>query len=789
MKSVQMTPTNITYEAMINAYGISGQLSQMKQVFAQMKQSGVALPQNQLVSLLLRLVKHGQAGEQFENINYVLKLIEDNGGNVDLSRIVLQMIHFGHVREAVHLLPSFPHIRRNNHLYSNASIYIQEMVHAEVEPDLVVEMCKELRQQEINLFSLQVALECSLREKKEILAWTLLKAIKEDEIPLRQHYFWPLLHMNAVVNEPSKLLECVHKMTEMDESPDLETLKDHVIPGLMLSHPELTLKMLMHAGVTVTKAASPLLIVLIRNNMFDQAFEFVRKTKVPLSLHDLTATLASAWPAKPRIITSLLAVLIHKKRKNTADLQHAEEDWGGQFLLDMAASRAGLSVEQIRPLFKELWKNKIGISESSADLLMTRSNRSIQEAIRNNISIILDPKLGHPPKEQEYNILPHPKSMTVEELDGHIVELQAKGLNMRGTLRKLLLKHAARNETTRVLNLMRKAKDDGMGLSAGMMSSILMAYISNKNVDVAFEMYLSIQEEHPSFTLDCYKVIDLSTLCVENGRGQEAVALLQEYTSKEIKKTIDTKQIRRNCRNLLIAAATTCSYELTRKLFSILHSGGLVKPDNLTLGALVKCKLNSGDLTGAVEEVKMICKSYGHLPMKIEILIHLIHQFKDRSKRKDPVDVDSKESPSTPSDLLECIINLISQYHGSVQAHHDLLFACLEAGHPYDARNALQSMGKELDVNKLNRQVDRYSKMERDDVLLHLITASRGNTVIDRQKIFSSLLDVYYTQSAADKGLSLWTMMQEEDMSPSQPFLSTLASLLATNNMKIPFQT
>lgn len=45
--------------------------------------------------------------------------------------------------------------------------------------------------------------------------------------------------------------------------------------------------------------------------------------------------------------------------------------------------------------------------------------------------------------------------MTADELDGHLVELQTKGLNLRGTLRKLLLKHAAKNDTKFVLSLMK----------------------------------------------------------------------------------------------------------------------------------------------------------------------------------------------------------------------------------------------------------------------------------------------------------------------------------------------
>nr|XP_045597235.1 leucine-rich PPR motif-containing protein, mitochondrial-like isoform X1 [Procambarus clarkii] len=788
MRSVQMTPTNITYAAMIHAYGVSGQISEMKQVVAQMKQAGVALTHNQLASLLLSLVK---AGIHFENMDCIVELIEESGRGFNLSRVVLQIIHSGHVHEAIHLLPMIPRIRDNNHLYSNAAIYIQEVVHTQVEPSLVVEICKQLQSKEINRFAFHVALEYALRMKNEKLAWALMKAIKESGSLLREHYFWPLLHMSAVANEPTKLLECVREMITLGETPGLETLKDYIIPGLTVNHPDLTMKMLKHAGLTVTTAATPLLIVLIKNNLFKQAFEFVKKTKVSFSLRDITTTLASAWSANPRTIISLLALLIEKSKENVVENELDADDWGGQFLLDLGTSRAGLNAERIRPLFKELKKNGIGISENSADLLMTRSNRYIQEAIRNNINIILNPKMGHPPKEQEYNILPHPKSMTSEELDGHMTELQSKGLNVRGTLRRLLLHHASKNDTESVLNLMKKATDDGIKLSAGMMASILMAYVNNGNANAALDIYASLQEEHPSFSLDSFKVIDLCTLLIQDGRSEEGIVTLRKYL-KNINQAGDgdTTQIRRNCRNLLMAAATTGDYELTHQLFHMLHSKGLVKAENLSLGALVKCRLNSGSLLAAVQEAEMIYENYKCLPMRIEILILLIHHSKCQSEKMNLSDLfrRGEDSSNPASDLLEQMLNIIVRCRGLSQARHDLLFACLEAGQPLDARKVMQNLGKELDLKLVYRQLERYSKTEQDNTLTHFLTASKGNIAVNRQKICDSLLNIYYVQSAGDKALSLWTMMQEEDLTPSETFLSTLASLLAANNMKIPFQ-
>nr|UHY14113.1 LRPPRC [Cherax quadricarinatus] len=789
MTSMQITPTSIAYEAMMYAYGVSGHAAKMKQVETQMKQAGIALSHAQLTWLLLHLAKSGQSGANFENLDYVVQLMRESESRLDLSRTILQLIHCGCLREAVYLMPLIPLIHNNNHLYANAAVYVQEMVYAHTDISLVVEMCKQLQLQEINRFALHVALEHALRMKKEELAWLLLRVVKESGCPLREHYFWPLLCMNAVASEPAKLLECVRKMIEMGQTPGLETLRDHIIPGLIVSHPDLTLQMLTRAGLTLTMAATPLLIVLIKNSMLNQAIEFVKKQKATFSLRNLMAHLASAWPSNPRTIIELLALIIKKNKEDTTESEVGEDDWGGQFVLDLAASRTGLSVEKIRPLFEELRKNDVTISESSADLLMTRSNRSIQEAIRNNINIILDPRMGQPPKEQEYNILPHPRSMTLEELDGHMVELQSKGMNVRGTLRKLMLQHATKNQPQHVLALMKKAKEVGIKASAGMMAGIIAAYVSCRNADAALDMLSELQVQHAGFSLDSFKIIDLCTLLIEEGRSEEGVLLLEEYIEKNVKVAFDATGIRRNCRNLLMAAATTGDCELTSQLFSKLLGCGFVRADNLTLGALVKCRLNSGDLAAAVTEAETILKKYKCLPMRIEILIHLIHHLKCQNESMSCLD-ESRDSGklNTAGNLLDHMLNLIAECHGPRRARHDLLFACLEAGQPVEARKVVQNLGEELDMKLLNRQFDRYLKTEQDDALRHFLTASRGNTLVDRHRVFSSLLNIYYVQSAGDKALSLWTMMQEESLPPSETFLSTLASVLAANNMKIPFQ-
>ncbi|XP_064110943.1 leucine-rich PPR motif-containing protein, mitochondrial-like [Macrobrachium nipponense] len=781
MRNVKMDFTSITYHALMTAYAVAGEFPRVGSLVQQMNRAKVACTLSQLKSLLLDVVKSNEAGEDFENMDYVLELMKQKG-TLDLAVIVLHLIHHNHAPEAVRLLSSHLPVLKNTEYYNNARIYIQEMVHCLKDVDLLVEMCQQLEQDEINKYATLVALETAFIEHKEEVAWALLQSLKNNGKPLRQHYFWPLLNGSQSLIA-SKLIDYVHNMVTLGIPPDVETLSEFVIPNLTLKDPQSIEHTLKGAGLSVTLIAAPLLTVLIRNNMIDKAIEYAKNLRVDFSSPDLTAALAKTWTSSPKSAISLLAMLIQKAKEHEPS-GNLKEDWGGQFLLDIASSRNGLNKHQIVPLFKELKKNNIGISEISADYLVGRANASIQEELKENVHMIVDKSLGHPPKEQDYNFMPHPNDMTIEELEGHLIELQSKGFKTRGTIRRLILLHASENNTERVLSLMRVLEEMGEKMSPGVLASILNAYISVKNFDAALDVYNGLRQAHPSFALDKYKVIDFSTALVKHGRIEEAVKILEEVTPYKGNTVDEKRQVRRNCQALLMAAAATCKYEVVTQIFDILKSKNIIKIDKLMLGALVKCRLNSGDYIGTVEEVRSIKKKFKCLPMKIEVLIHLLHNIKKTEAEADSLE----ESRSSANKLLEEMLNIIASVSGSTNAQHDLLFACLEAGYPSQATQVLRSLGRKINESQIQRQCQRYAGTAREEPLLNFLISCRSIPGIRREEIFNSLLDIYHVQNDGRKGLSLWTRMQEENVLPSKAFLGTLASLLASNDIDIPYE-
>lgn len=777
MKSVQVALSEVTFGALASVFAMLGQMVRLKQVVSQASEEGKPLSSGQLEAVLMALIHANNAGDQFKNIDLMLRLVEECGMKVDVSRMALRLIHRGHVREAVHLFLSLPALRTNNHLYSNASVYLREIVHARMDPALIVEVCQRLREEDINHYALQVALEYALKGRWEELAWVLLRAMKEAGEPLREHYFWPLLHLKTINLEPAKLLGCVEAMLELGETPCFETLRDHIIPGLSLSQPRLTLQMLQNTGLSATAAATPLLVVLVKNNMMEHALKFAKETNAPLNLRDIIGTLAPAWHSNTKSIVTLLALLIHRQQKEALSVN--EYDWGGQFLLSLAATRAGLAVHHIRPLFQEMKKQRIGVSEHSADLLMNRLSLPLQEAVRASLPLVLRAELGCPPLEMN-NHIPHPRNMSAVQLEGHLEELRAKGLNTRGSLRRLLLQRAAKNDTAGVMELMKSASEEGQEMSPGMLSGVLGAYVSQGHTQAAVDMFGRLRTEHPAFTLDSYKVVDLCTLLTQNGRVAEAMDILENYIMEcSGGKKIDPKNIRRNCQNLLLASASRGDPKETEKLLELLVLGGLAVPNNLSLGALVKSRLLGGDLKGAVEEARRIYERYKCLPMRLELLIHLINNYHNAAS----------ESESVAScQLLDDMLGLIAEVRGSVSARHDLFFAHVEGGRPVGAGKVLKNLGRELDRRRVKSQLEYYVKTENEAAMVNFLSASRGVGAIDRQAAYSALLNIYYVQSEGEKGLSLWTAMQEEGLTASPAFLSTLAALLTACEMKIPFQ-
>lgn len=118
--------------------------------------------------------------------------------------------------------------------------------------------------------------------------------------------------------------------------------------------------------------------------------------------------------------------------------------------------------------------------------------------------------------------------MTVDELECHLLELQAKNMETRGILRKLMLLYSGNGNIEKVECLREQFRALHYKESIGMKSSIFYCFVKGKKCDEAIEIYNEIRNTNPEFVLDDFKILDFCTLLVHNNRISELWAILRE---------------------------------------------------------------------------------------------------------------------------------------------------------------------------------------------------------------------------------------------------------------------
>lgn len=122
--------------------------------------------------------------------------------------------------------------------------------------------------------------------------------------------------------------------------------------------------------------------------------------------------------------------------------------------------------------------------------------------------------------------------MTIDELEYHLLELQAKDMETRGVLRKLIQLHANFGHLERVNELREQFLSAGYEETVGMKSSLMHNYIKAGQLEEALNIYNNIKLTNPHFKIDSFKVIDLATLLVKEEKYGEALDILKIETSK-----------------------------------------------------------------------------------------------------------------------------------------------------------------------------------------------------------------------------------------------------------------
>lgn len=123
--------------------------------------------------------------------------------------------------------------------------------------------------------------------------------------------------------------------------------------------------------------------------------------------------------------------------------------------------------------------------------------------------------------------------MSVDDMENHLIELEAKEMETRGLLRKLIIEHCRLGNSDRVKELQEKFISSGYKETAGIKGVMLHNYLESNHLNQALEVYDEIKTMHPNFNIDDFKIINLATLLIKNDKFAIAMDIIQKESEQK----------------------------------------------------------------------------------------------------------------------------------------------------------------------------------------------------------------------------------------------------------------
>uniref|UniRef100_A0A8C5FBZ4 Leucine rich pentatricopeptide repeat containing n=1 Tax=Gadus morhua TaxID=8049 RepID=A0A8C5FBZ4_GADMO len=193
MRGAGIEPGPDTYVALLTAYAEKGDITSIKQTIEVAESADCSLMHRDMMQVIFSLAR---AGYQ-QHVPEMTELMRHDRGFVpDAMNLCLSLITQRMEDTAFGILQSFP--AQHGEVPSTdgptlGSFFLRHCVHMDMPVEKLARYCKELQESNLHTSPLHFTLACALETRKTDMCVSLMKVLKEQGLPVRPHFFYPLL--------------------------------------------------------------------------------------------------------------------------------------------------------------------------------------------------------------------------------------------------------------------------------------------------------------------------------------------------------------------------------------------------------------------------------------------------------------------------------------------------------------------------------------------------------------------------------------------------------------------
>lgn len=795
MKQAGLEPSADTYTTLLCSYAKVGEITKILSTLDTCEQNEIYLLDKDIFDVLYTLTINGHANQVDQ---LILRLRKSSGYNQDAVNLIFRLTNKGHVDVAYKILKTMPRgSKPDGELTDTGTFFIKQLIKAKVPVDKIMLICKELQSEGLNAKAILTAVEAGVVNGSVDVAIPFMKELKKMGQPIRQHFFWPLMCTQGKEGGTEKVLDVLRQMqSEFNILPSGETIRDYVVPNLTEKNSERIITLLRTAGVSVSTAATavvyqllvqnnlreaaqvatsynvyyqpglyrrPLINALLKTNDIENYIRFLRQMYDSIPRLEALRQKFGTEPEEPEPVVDADTAVDAE-----AQLLTNQSDILGQILFDILVHYRQNRIEVFTNILKGIVNQGLSISNSQAERIQERLGSELTAEISQLLGQLTAGDLEPIPLDKSGVNRPSGfAQLNVEQLERMIEQQTAKGENVKGLKRFLLSACFKSKDLPKTEQVIARLETEGYVMTSGVYAQLIDLYTQLDKPDKAIETFDRIRAKEPDFILDDFKTVRVAGVLINAGKVDEAVKFLE--ANKKTEKSTEARSFNytATCWRILNSLADAGNATDLQRTFEALEQNNFAEVNNALLGPLVKVHIVNNDLQKAVDTFEALCTKHNCTPWKNDLACKLI-QAEDATN-------------------LQRLTDLSTNIHGEVNSLYDLVFSFVECGRIRQARKILETPGLRSRPQKINVACERYQQEGKVESLEGLVEATRDLNHIDRADIYYNLLLSYTKDDQPEKALGLWTKMQEEDITPSEQFLTKLGLFLKSKNLEVPF--
>ncbi|XP_069549086.1 leucine-rich PPR motif-containing protein, mitochondrial [Brachyistius frenatus] len=768
MRAAGIEPSPDTYVSLLSAYAEKGDMEHLKQTLEAADSADCSLMDRDVMQVIFTLAK---AGHQQHVPEMIERLRHERGYIPDAMNLCLSLITQGQEDTAFTILKTFPmqHSENFNDTAVNmGNFFLRHCISMNTSLEKIAYYCKELQESNLHASPLSFTLFCALEAKKTETSLELMKLLKEQNLPVRSHYFWPLLTQSLKESNTAAVMEVMKGMQELHVSPDVETLSKYILP--VFPSIEAARQALKSADISLD--SERFLNSEIRSvaaNNLAELYTLLSNPSFPsLDLSVFRSSLILGFK-KSTDVESMVKVteLLHKDVRFSKESSNPA-DAASFFLYNLISS---MSEEQVQEQEDKLrsFLNQLHAQNVTISVNIFRGIRNLLESYHapeliKDVFILVDHK-----DQMSNGSASASGTAHVIGIEGKLVALESKLAELKAENKPLsvILKHliqtlSAEENLQRALELKQQHEDE---MTIGGYATLINLCCRHNNMEEALNLKREMSRKDSSVALDAGKYIALVKILSLNDKVEEAVDILKEMKEKEvvINDTYTTTVF-----HMLNAVAAKSGVSAVRRLQDTIFTLGLAKPNSNLCSPVVTAYLDSKDMPGALEAALECQKRYNQMPRIHDVIVGLVEKG--------------------DTDLLQKAMDFVSQERGEMTMLYDLFFAFLQTGRYREARKIIETPGLRAKPGRLQWYSEKCIFNNQMEALEQMVDITAKLFECDRDEMYTYILRLCKNTNDWQKAEAMWTKMQEENVIPRERTLRLLADILKSNSQEVPFE-